>query len=70
MLSSYGELLCFLAAAVGISNGQFRSYFLLAQALIGLNEVEKAREKLNQALEINPDYKTARELLSTISEES
>lgn len=69
LLGEPQQAIMFLAAAAGLGNRQFRSYFLLAQALLGLNELEKAREKLNQALAMNPEYKAARELLSSISDD-
>ena len=64
---NFRESVIYLSASAGLGNKQFRSYFLLAKALIELKDIELARDKLNQALFINPNYKAAKDLLSTIS---
>ncbi len=56
----------FLAAAAGLGNSQSRPFFLLAKALLELDDADLARIKLKQALELNPDYKAAHDLLETI----
>jgi tetratricopeptide (TPR) repeat protein len=61
------EAVLYLSAAAGLGNKQFRSYFLLAKALVELGEVDWARNKLEQALSLNSDYKAAKDLLSQIS---
>lgn len=60
------EAVIYLAAATGLGKNQSRSRFLLAQALLKIGENEKAIEKLNEAVQINPNYKAARDLLETL----
>ncbi len=59
----------FFAAAAGIGNRQFRSFFLLGRTLFEIGEVEGAREKLRNAISLNPNYKEARDLLESIQGE-
>lgn len=56
------EAAVYAAAAIGLGRRQTRARFLLARALIQLGEVDDAREKLVEALDLNPHYKAAREL--------
>jgi tetratricopeptide (TPR) repeat protein len=64
------EAILYLAAAVGLGNRQFRSRYLLAQALLRHDpaSVQEAAAKLRDALEMNPDYKAARALLEQIDQ--
>ncbi len=55
-----------LAASVGLGNKPYRALYLLAQALNAAGRKTDAIEKLNQAIEMKPDYKSARALLSNI----
>ena len=55
-----------LAASVGLGNKPYRALYLLAQALNAVGRKTDAIEKLNQAIETKPDYKSARELLRRI----
>lgn len=64
----YGRAIIFLSDAAGLGNKPSRAYFLLAKALLQFNDVEKARDKLNHALSINPEYKEASDLLSSIAD--
>ena len=57
----------YLAAAAGLGNRQFRSRYLLAQALLLVGEVDWATDKLTEALELQPTYRAARTLLDDIS---
>lgn len=66
-LGNFSEAVLYLSASAGLGNNQSKPLFLLAQALIELRTTDWARDKLNQALAINPDYKAAKELLSVIS---
>lgn len=64
---SYSRAIIYLAAAAGLGNNQFRAYYLLAKALLAFGEPDKAVEKLNEAIRLNPNYKTAINLLNEIS---
>lgn len=63
----YNQAIIYLAAAVGLGNKSYRSYYLLAKALLEVGEVNKAIEKLKEALILNPNYKEAEKLLLAIS---
>lgn len=67
---NYSQAIIYLAASAGLGNKPSRPYFLLAKALLAFGEKEKAIDKLNEVLEINPNYKAAKNLLIEISEES
>ncbi|HET7698322.1 MAG TPA: tetratricopeptide repeat protein [Vicinamibacterales bacterium] len=60
------EALVYLAAAAGLGNRQFRARYLLAEVLVGLGLTDDAIVKLEEAIELNPSYRTARELLERI----
>ena len=60
------EALVYLAAAAGLGNRQFRARYLLAEVLVGLGLTEDAIVKLEEAIELKPDYRAARELLGRI----
>jgi tetratricopeptide (TPR) repeat protein len=63
------EAVLYLSAAAGLGNKQTRSRYLLAQALIRLDPTREADavEKLREALELNPQYKAAKQLLEDIT---
>lgn len=56
-----------LAAAAGLGAKPFRALYLLAQALHACGHTDWALEKLRQALELNPNYRHAKELLATLT---
>jgi tetratricopeptide (TPR) repeat protein len=60
------EAVVYLAAAAGLGNRQFRARFLLAEVLVLLGDIDSAVNKLEEAIELNPDYRSARELLKRI----
>lgn len=66
-LEDFLQAVKYAAAAAGIGNNQFRSRFLLAKALVGIGHHDWAKDKLEEALEMKPDYRAARELLEQIS---
>ncbi len=61
------ESALYFSAAAGLGNKQFRAWFLLATALVQINDLVGARTKLEQALILNSNYKAARELLAEIN---
>lgn len=61
------EGIIYLAAAAGLAPEQSRPRFLLARVLAEDNEVRDARRQLREALRINPEYKSASELLNRLS---
>lgn len=63
---NYAEAVLYLSSAAGLRNNQSRPLYLLAKALVELKDIEEAKEKLNRALSINPDYEAAKDLLSEI----
>lgn len=66
-LGDFCEAVMYLSASAGLGNKQSKAFYLLAKALIGLKKLDWARDKLNEALSINPNYKAAKDLLSEIS---
>ena len=56
-----------LAASATLGSRPFRSLYLLAQALVQIGDNRKAIEKLNEALAMQPDFASAKALLSEIS---
>jgi tetratricopeptide (TPR) repeat protein len=60
------DAVLYLSAAAGLGNRQFRARYLLAEALLALGETEDAALKLKEAIELNSDYRVARELLDRI----
>ena len=56
------EATLFLAAAAGLGNKSSRSFFLLARALSLQGDIQGAIEKLDIAIEIQPQYKAAIQL--------
>lgn len=67
LLNRSAEAIDYLAAAAGLGNKQFRARYLLAQALCATSDIPGAIEKLQQALDINPNYQRARDLLNELS---
>ena len=66
------KAITYLAAAIGYGNRQTKARLLLAKSLLKLDssrEREDARRLLKEAIEINPDYKPARDLLETLPPE-
>jgi tetratricopeptide (TPR) repeat protein len=63
------EAVLYLAAAAGLGNGQFRARFLLAEVLASLGDIDGAVNKLEEAIELNPNFRRARELLKRIRAE-
>ena len=61
------EAIVYLAAAAGLSLKQFRPRFLLAKAHLAVGEREDAINQLKEALRLNPNYKSASELLKELS---
>ncbi len=56
------EAIVVLASAAGLGSRAFKSYFLLARALDVSGRTKEAIEKVELALALQPDFKTAREL--------
>jgi predicted Zn-dependent protease len=65
------EATVFLAAAAGLGPRQSKPHFLLAKAILALDQsdVSGAREQLEEALRINPSYKAAHQLLADLNVE-
>jgi tetratricopeptide (TPR) repeat protein len=63
------EAVLYLSAAAGLGNKQTRCRYLLAQALIRLDPTREADaiDKLQEALDLNPQYKAAKQLLEDIT---
>src|SRR5262245_42487639 len=60
------QAITYLAAAAGLGKKQTRARFLLAKALLAVWEDRDAIEKLKEALVIEPNYKSARDLLDSV----
>ena len=65
-MERFPEAILYLAAAAALGNKQFRSRYLLAKALLAIDEEADAISKLKEAIEIQPTYKAAKELLNGI----
>jgi tetratricopeptide (TPR) repeat protein len=65
-MERFPEAILYLAAAAALGNKQFRSRYLLAKALLAIDEEADAITKLKEAIEIQPTYKAAKELLNGI----
>lgn len=65
-LGRHKEAVVPLAASAGLGNKPYRALYLLAQALNAAGRKTEALEKLDQAIEMKPDYKSARELLDRL----
>ena len=63
------EAVLYLAAAAGLGNRQSRARFLLAEVLVSLGDIDGAVNKLEEAIELNPDFRRARDLLTRIRRE-
>ena len=61
------EACVFLAASVALGTRNFRGLFLLARALIVIDEREMAISRLRLALELQPTYKEAAALLASLA---
>lgn len=64
---NYAEAINYLIKSTELTNNQSRNYFLLAKALLESGEKDKALDKLKEALNINPNHKAARDLLTNVS---
>ena len=65
-LGRFHEAVLYLAAAAGLGNRQFRARFLLAEVLASLGDIDGAVNKLEEAIELNPDFRRARDLLKRL----
>jgi tetratricopeptide (TPR) repeat protein len=63
------QAVLYLAAAAGLGNRQFRARFLLAEVLVSLDDIDGAVNKLEEAIELNPNFVRARDLLKRIRPE-
>ena len=63
------EAVLYLAAAAGLGNRQFRARFLLAEVLVSLADIDGAVNKLEEAIELNPNFRRASDLLKRIRAE-
>jgi tetratricopeptide (TPR) repeat protein len=63
------DAILYLAASAGLGSRESRSHYLLAQALIrlGNDHLVDAAQQLQRAIELNPSYKSARDLLEELS---
>ena len=68
-LGRLSEAVLYLAAAAGLGNRQFRARFLLAEVLVSLDDIDGAVNKLEEAIELNPNFRRARNLLKRIRRE-
>jgi len=66
-LADYPKALVNLAAAATLGNRQSRPLYLLAQALVGSGDKEKAIEILDKALAVNPQYASAKKLRENLA---
>jgi len=64
------EAVTALTASVEIGNKPFRALYLLACAFNACGDKERAVENLHRAIEANPEYKTARSLLESLTDDS
>ena len=65
-LGNLDDSVLWLAAAAGLSPKQVRSRFLLAQVLESREQIGDARIQLREALRVNPQYKSASEMLARL----
>lgn len=65
-LKHTSEGVIYLAAAPGLAPKQSRPRFLLAEVLAGWNQTRDARLQLLEALRINPQYRSASDLLNQL----
>jgi predicted Zn-dependent protease len=56
-----------LAAAIGLGTNAYRASYLLGQALVEAGSPVEAITYLDRALEMKPDYKSARELRNLLA---
>lgn len=61
------ESLLYLSASVGLGRNQSRGLFLMAKAYVEAGDESAAYVKLSQALEMNSNFKAARELHGLIA---
>ena len=65
-LGRHHEAVISLAASIGLGTKVYRAMFLLAKALDESGFRRNAIEKLEEAIAIKPDYKSARDLLEQL----
>jgi hypothetical protein len=56
------EAVLHLAAGAGLGNRQFRARFLLAEVLVSLGDIDGPVNKLEEAIELNSNFRRARDL--------
>lgn len=61
------DAILYLAASAGLGNNNFRAEFLLAQAFLAVDGKYDAVSHLKKAIQMNPSYKSAKELFATLS---
>ena len=61
------EAILYLSAAAGLGSRSFRAYFLLAKALSQTEHKDWAIAKLDQALQLNPEYAAARDFRNELA---
>jgi len=66
-MGEHKKAIAYFAAAAGLGSKQKVSYSHLAECFIKLGNLDMARRMLERALEIDPMYKTAKTLLSSLS---
>ena len=65
-LGRINEAILYFSAASGLGNKQYKALYLLAKALIEIGDLDAAKAKLNEALQLNPSFKAAKELQSKL----
>lgn len=63
------ESIVWLSASAGIAPKQVRARLLLAQALESRGDIDDARIQLQEALSIQPQFRSAREMLERLQPE-
>jgi tetratricopeptide (TPR) repeat protein len=66
-MGEHMKAITYFAAAAGLGNKQKVSYRYLAECFIKIGDPATARRMLEKALEIDPMYKTARTMLTSLS---
>lgn len=66
------DAVLYLAAAAGLGNKQFRAHYLLGSALLLLDppSIHEAAVHFQEALRLNPNYKTAKKGLEELVEKN
>jgi tetratricopeptide (TPR) repeat protein len=66
----HGRAIISLAASAALGTKPYKSWYLLSKALMALGEIEQAREALERALTLNPDYRKAAILQKELSSQT